>query len=95
LPWHLNSPPCQQETAPRWGKAYIKKFKELIKQGKISIFDNAPATIEAICQLVSGVLDGNFAHALRIADALVYKAKKAEEEVCMNLFAFPVVWGWS
>jgi hypothetical protein len=62
MPWHLYPPPRQQEIAPSWGKTDIKKFKELVNQGKIDIFDTKPATMST---LLSGALKGNFVHVLQ------------------------------
>jgi len=50
MPRHPNSPPRQQETAPRWGGPDREKFNKLVEEGKIDINETTPGTIEGICQ---------------------------------------------
>jgi hypothetical protein len=87
MPRHPNSPPCQKETTPRWGKADYGKFKQYIKEGKIDISDTIPATIETIClAYFKERSKPTFCmHYKALAASLVCEAKEAEEEVCMNL----------
>ncbi len=93
MPRHQKSPPRQQETTARWGKADEKKFKEYVTLGKIDISDTTPAKNENIrlAYFKERSKQTFCVHYRALAATLVCKAKRSGgrrglHEPCLHSF---------